>query len=43
MDDFLELLLEIAQRRQILFFTCQDRERAYLRRTHPGQFHDLSL
>ena len=39
----LEVLWETAQRRQVLFFTCQSREADYLRRAHPGQFHTAVL
>lgn len=39
----LDLLLEVARHRQVLFFTCQSREAAYLRRTHPGAFHEAEL
>ena len=39
----LEVLWDLAQHRQILLFTCHTREAAYLRRTHPAQFHELTL
>ncbi len=39
----LEVLLEIAQHRQVLLFTCQSREEAYLRQTHGGEVRFLSL
>ena len=32
----LDYLLELSAQRQILLFTCQGREAAYLRRSHPG-------
>ncbi len=39
----LDVLLEIAQHRQILLFTCHAREGDYLCRAHPGEFRELSL
>ena len=35
--------MELAQTRQILLFTCQGREGAYLRRAYPGRFAAVSL
>ena len=39
----LELLLELSEGRQILLFTCQEREGAYLAAAHPGQYHTVDL
>lgn len=39
----LDCLVELAQQRQILLFTCQRREADYLHRAHPGQYHKISL
>lgn len=39
----LEVLLELAQNRQILLFTCQRREADWLRQHHPGRFHSVTL
>ncbi len=39
----LDYLAELAQERQILLFTCQHREAAYLSQSHPGQYHKISL
>ena len=39
----LDYLMELSRERQILLFTCQEREGAYLRRAYPGAFHDVSL
>ena len=39
----LDYLMELSRERQILLFSCQEREGAYLRRTYPGQFHDVPL
>ena len=39
----LDYLMELSRERQILLFTCQEREGAYLRRTYPGQFTDIVL
>ena len=39
----LDYLMELAQTRQILLFTCQGREGAYLRRAYPGRFAAVSL
>jgi hypothetical protein len=43
MASALDYLVEAAEDRQILLFTCQKREGDYLRQAHPGQFHDISL
>ena len=39
----LDVLVERAQARQILLFSCHDRELRYLERAHPGAFHAVSL
>ena len=39
----LDLLMELSRTRQILLFTCQEREGAYLRRAYPGAFTDIAL
>ena len=39
----LELLLELSEGRQILLFTCQEREGAYLAAAHPGQYHTVDF
>src|SRR5699024_8242089 len=39
----LDVLMELSRTRQILLFTCQEREGAYLRRAYPGAFTDLAL
>lgn len=39
----LDYLVELGQRRQILLFTCQHREAAYLERVHPGRAHQISF
>lgn len=39
----LDYLLEISAGRQILLFTCQKREGAYLTWAYPGQFHHIRL
>ena len=39
----LDYLMELSRERQILLFTCQEREGAYLRRSYPGQFHEVAL
>ena len=39
----LDHLVELAEQRQILLFTCQQRELAYLRKAHPGRFHAVAL
>lgn len=39
----LDLLVELSEHRQILLFTCQQRELAYLRQAHPGRFHAVTL
>lgn len=39
----LDYLLGAAKDRQILLFTCQNREAAYLSKAHPGQFHYIKL
>lgn len=38
----LDYLVELGQRRQILLFTCQHRESAYLAQAHPGRAHQIS-
>jgi len=39
----LDYLVELAQERQILLFTCQHREAAHLSQSHPGHYHKISL
>ena len=39
----LDYLLELSAQRQILLFTCQGREAAYLRRSHPGACQIIRL
>lgn len=39
----LDLLVELSEHRQILLFTCQQRELAYLRTAHPGRYHAVTL
>ena len=39
----LDVLMELSRTRQILLFTCQGREGAYLRRAYPGAFTDIAL
>lgn len=39
----LDYLVELSEQRQILLFTCQQRELNYLRAAHPGHFHAISL
>ena len=39
----LDCLLELSAQRQILLFTCQSREAAYLQRAHPGACHITRL
>lgn len=39
----LDYLVEIAMQRQILLFTCQQRELNYLRTAHPGRYHAVTL
>lgn len=39
----LDHLVELSERRQILLFTCQQRELNYLRAAHPGRFHAVTL
>ena len=39
----LDYLMELSRERQILLFSCQEREGDYLRRNYPGQFHDVPL
>lgn len=39
----LDVLLELSAQRQILLFTCQHREAAYLRQAHPGLCHFVTL
>lgn len=43
MSAALDYLVELSQKRQILLFTCQRRELAYLRTVHPGRYHAVSL
>lgn len=39
----LDYLVELAGQRQILLFTCQQRELNYLKTAHPGRYHAVSL
>ena len=39
----LDLLVELSEHRQILLFTCQRRELAYLRTAHPDRYHAVTL
>lgn len=39
----LDYLVELSETRQILLFTCQKREQAYLRSAHPGKYHSVTL
>lgn len=39
----LDYLADLSQTRQILLFTCQHRETAYLRQAHSGRFHLVTL
>ena len=39
----LDFLMELSHQRQILLFTCQERERVYLEQHYPGQFTAISL
>ena len=39
----LDYLVELSEKRQILLFTCQHRERSYLASAHPGRFHAANL
>ena len=38
----LDFLMELSRERQILLFTCQEREGNYLRQAYPGQFTDVT-
>lgn len=38
----LDYLVELSETRQVILFTCQKRERAYLSATHPGRFHAIT-
>ena len=39
----LDVLMEMSEHRQILFFTCQRREAAYLAQQYPGRFSAVTL
>ena len=39
----LDYLVELSERRQILLFTCQQRELNYLRSAHPHRYHPIKL
>lgn len=39
----LDYLVELSEQRQILLFTCQQRELAYLRTAHAGRYHAITL
>lgn len=39
----LDYLVELSEKRQILLFTCQSREGAYLSKAHPDKFHRISM
>ena len=39
----LDYLVELSEHRQILLFTCQQRELAYLRTAHAGRYHAITL
>lgn len=39
----LDYLVELAQERQILLFTCHSRELTYLSQAHPGRYHAITL
>ncbi len=39
----LDYLVELSEQRQILLFTCQQRELNYLRAAHPDRFHAVTL
>ena len=39
----LDLLVELSEHRQIVLFTCQQRELRYLRAAHPDRFHAVTL
>ena len=39
----LDYLVELSEQRQILLFTCQQRELSYLRAAHPDRYHAITL
>ena len=39
----LDYLVELSEQRQILLFTCQQRELTYLRTAHAGRYHAITL
>ena len=39
----LDVLMETARHRQVLLFTCHQREGEYLKKAHPGQFHIVTI
>jgi len=43
MEAALDVLMEVSENRQILFFTCQKREADYLRRAYPERFFYTEL
>ena len=43
MEAALRYLMEISRQRQILLFTCQEREGQYLAQAFPGQYHTISF
>ena len=43
MEAALSYLVELSRQRQILLFTCQEREGRYLAQAFPGQYHTVSF
>ena len=43
MEAALDVLMEVSENRQVLFFTCQKREADYLRRAYPHRFSYTEL